>query len=67
MCLLWPEPFSEGTWSRAVFAIAGPLLIVIRHWPNLVRLARGEEKKFRAKSETPAAGAEAAERLEGQR
>jgi len=47
MWLLWPAPFSESTWSLALFSTAIPLLIVIRHGSNIVRLAQGTEPKFR--------------------
>jgi glycerol-3-phosphate acyltransferase PlsY len=47
MWRLWPNPFSESTWSLALFSTAVPLLIVIRHRPNIVRLAQGTEPKFR--------------------
>jgi acyl phosphate:glycerol-3-phosphate acyltransferase len=47
MWLLWPAPFAESTWSLALFSIAVPLLIVIRHRSNIVRLAQGTEPKFR--------------------
>ncbi len=46
---LWwlrPAPFGEETWSLATFSIVVPLLIVIRHRSNLVRLMRGTEPKF---------------------
>jgi glycerol-3-phosphate acyltransferase PlsY len=46
---LWqlrPAPFSAETWSLAGFSLAIPLLIVIRHRANLVRLLRGEEPRF---------------------
>jgi glycerol-3-phosphate acyltransferase PlsY len=47
--LLWPDPFSIATWSRAAFALAVPALIVFRHRSNIGRLLRGEEPKFRRK------------------
>jgi acyl phosphate:glycerol-3-phosphate acyltransferase len=46
---LWqlrPTPFGEATWSLALFSTLVPLLIVIRHRSNLVRLMRGTEPKF---------------------
>jgi acyl phosphate:glycerol-3-phosphate acyltransferase len=56
MCHLWPAPFSESTWSLAVFSIAVPLLIVVRHRSNIGRLMQGTEPKFRfgRKQEAPA-------------
>jgi acyl phosphate:glycerol-3-phosphate acyltransferase len=47
MWLLCPAPFSEATWSMALFSTAVPLLIVIRHRSNISRLAQGTEPKFR--------------------
>jgi acyl phosphate:glycerol-3-phosphate acyltransferase len=47
MWLLWPAPFSESTWSLALFSTAVPLLIVIRHRANISRLLQGTEPKFR--------------------
>ncbi len=48
--------FTHQKWSLAAFSIAVPLLIIIRHWSNLGRIMRGEEKKFsfgsRNKTET---------------
>jgi glycerol-3-phosphate acyltransferase PlsY len=43
---LWP-PFSESTWSLALFSVAVPLLIVVRHRSNIGRLIQGTEPKFR--------------------
>ncbi|GAB4158506.1 MAG: glycerol-3-phosphate 1-O-acyltransferase PlsY [Planctomycetaceae bacterium] len=43
---LLPEPFSETQWSVAVFALFVPALIIFRHRANVIRLLRGEEKKF---------------------
>ena len=45
---LRPDPFSEQKWSVATFAIAVPVLIILRHRTNLVRLMRGEEPRFRS-------------------
>jgi glycerol-3-phosphate acyltransferase PlsY len=47
MWLLWPAPFSESTWSLALFGTAVPLLIMIRHRSNISRLVQGTEPKFR--------------------
>lgn len=48
--------FTREKWSLAAFSIAVPLLIIVRHWSNLGRIMRGEEKKFqfgsRKKAET---------------
>lgn len=38
--------FTQQKWSLAAFSIAVPLLIIIRHWSNMGRIMRGEEKKF---------------------
>ncbi|QDV48914.1 glycerol-3-phosphate 1-O-acyltransferase PlsY [Gimesia fumaroli] len=38
--------FTHQKWSLALFSIAVPLLIIVRHWSNLGRILRGEEKKF---------------------
>jgi acyl phosphate:glycerol-3-phosphate acyltransferase len=58
MWRLWPQPFTEGTWSLAAFAIGVPLLIVVRHRANIGRLLRGEEGRYRTAdplAEQPAA------------
>jgi glycerol-3-phosphate acyltransferase PlsY len=47
MWLLRPTPFGPATWSLAAFSAVVPLLIIVRHRTNLVRLYRGEEPKFR--------------------
>jgi acyl phosphate:glycerol-3-phosphate acyltransferase len=47
MWRLWPAPFSETTWSLALFGTAVPLLIVVRHRANIARLVNGTEPKFR--------------------
>lgn len=46
--LLRPEPFSRHSWSLAVFSLAAPVLIVVRHRENMVRLLRGDEQQFRS-------------------
>ncbi|QDT40795.1 Glycerol-3-phosphate acyltransferase [Gimesia alba] len=43
---LGTSAFSQQKWSLAVFSIAVPLLIIVRHWSNVGRILRGEEKKF---------------------
>jgi len=43
---LWPTPFAPDTWTTAVFSLAIPLLIIIRHRSNLTRLLKGEEPRF---------------------
>lgn len=49
---LSPSPFTEATWSRGLFAIMVPALIVIQHRSNIRRLIRGEELQFTSKSES---------------
>jgi len=49
--------------ALGIFSLAVPLLIIVRHWANIGRLWRGEEKplqiqKKRTLVETPAAGVE---------
>lgn len=44
--LMWPAPFSSSNWSLAAFSLAVPLLIVVRHRGNLVRLYQGTEPRF---------------------
>jgi glycerol-3-phosphate acyltransferase PlsY len=46
MIVLWPAPFSSTHWSRGVFALAVPALIIWRHRSNIGRLRRGEEPKL---------------------
>jgi glycerol-3-phosphate acyltransferase PlsY len=55
---LWrlrPSPFGDETWSLAAFSTFVPLLIIVRHRANLVRLLRGTEPKFQfgGKSKPP--------------
>jgi glycerol-3-phosphate acyltransferase PlsY len=50
MWLLGPSPFSEASWSVAVFSLAVPLLIIARHRTNVARLWKGDEPRFRAGS-----------------
>lgn len=45
--MLQPHPFSSETWSLAVFSLLVPVLIILRHRTNVVRLLRGEESRFR--------------------
>lgn len=47
MVRLWPQPFSQDHWSVAAFSLFVPLLIVVRHRTNIVRLIKGEERPFR--------------------
>jgi acyl phosphate:glycerol-3-phosphate acyltransferase len=47
MWRLSPAPFSETTWSLALFSTVVPILIIVRHRANLARLMRGTEPKFR--------------------
>ena len=41
-----PQPFNEQHWSLSLFSLLVPLLIVIQHRTNIVRLLRGEEAQF---------------------
>jgi glycerol-3-phosphate acyltransferase PlsY len=47
MMLLSPDPFAEPTCSLAMFSLAVPLLVILRHRANIGRLIRGEEKALR--------------------
>jgi acyl phosphate:glycerol-3-phosphate acyltransferase len=40
---LQPQPFGSETWSIALFSVVVPLLIVVRHRSNILRLWRREE------------------------
>lgn len=55
--ILGRDAFSSRHWSIAVFSLAVPALIIIRHRANLVRLWHGEEPRFqrRQQPEQPAA------------
>ncbi|MFN0195448.1 MAG: glycerol-3-phosphate 1-O-acyltransferase PlsY [Planctomycetaceae bacterium] len=44
--LLWPHPFGPANWSVSLFSLGVPVLIVIRHRGNIVRLWGGEENRF---------------------
>lgn len=55
---LGASAFTQQKWSLAAFSIAVPLLIIIRHWSNLGRIMRGEEKKFSFGSRKNSATAE---------
>lgn len=53
MVVLSPAPFSGNKLPPAIFSLAVPALIIIRHRTNIVRLLKGEEPKFRfGKSES---------------
>lgn len=45
--------WSSDSWSLGAFSIAVPLLIIVRHRANIVRLWRGEEKRLSPRK-TPA-------------
>lgn len=48
--------FSRQNLALALFSLAVPLLIIIRHWPNIVRLWNGEEKQLVFKKDGPLLG-----------
>jgi len=41
---LQPDPWSAANWSLTAFSLGVPLLIIVRHRNNIVRLLRGEER-----------------------
>lgn len=43
LILLLPEPFSRQNWSIATISIVIPLLIIVRHRSNIVRLLKRKE------------------------
>lgn len=55
--LLQPQPWSGERWSLSGFSLGVPLLIVIRHRSNIVRLWRGEEQPWRAGQTTQGSSA----------
>jgi glycerol-3-phosphate acyltransferase PlsY len=52
---LIPEPFTRASWPLTAFSIAAPLLILIRHRDNIIRILRGDEKAYRTADEPPPA------------
>ncbi|REJ76660.1 MAG: glycerol-3-phosphate 1-O-acyltransferase [Planctomycetota bacterium] len=59
LVMLAPNPFSAAHWSLAAFSLAVPVLIIVRHRANIVRLWRGEEAKLgRSSAAQPSATAE---------
>jgi glycerol-3-phosphate acyltransferase PlsY len=46
MIILAPKPFATEHIALAIFSLAIPLLIIVRHRSNIGRLIRGEEKRF---------------------
>lgn len=46
IAILWPNPFNGDKLPLAVFSLAVPTLIVLRHRSNIRRLLRGEESAF---------------------
>ena len=46
IAILWPNPFDGEKLPLAVFSLAVPGLIVLRHRSNIRRLLRGEEQRF---------------------
>lgn len=52
-CELWllrPQPFRTETCLLAVFSIAAPLLIIVQHRRNLIRLWQGTEPRYSSRS-----------------
>lgn len=45
--LMRPDPFSAETRNLAVFSVAVPLLIIVQHRGNIVRLFKGSEQRYR--------------------
>jgi glycerol-3-phosphate acyltransferase PlsY len=58
IAILWPNPFNGEKLPLAVFSLAVPALIVLRHRSNIKRLLRGEEQQFQFGSSQPEAAAE---------
>lgn len=46
IAILWPNPFDGEKLPLAIFSLAVPGLIVLRHRTNIRRLLRGEEQQF---------------------
>ena len=46
IAILWPNPFNGAKLPLAVFSLAVPGLIVLRHRTNIRRLLKGEEPRF---------------------
>ena len=46
IAILWPNPFNGEKLPLAIFSLAIPALIVLRHRSNIKRLLRGEEQQF---------------------
>jgi len=61
MCVLWPQPFREETWSLAAFSLAVPALIIVKHRSNITRLLRGEEHRFEFRRRKPGEDSQADE------
>ena len=56
IAILWPNPFNDEKLPLAIFSLAVPALIVLRHRSNIKRLLRGEEQQFQfggSQPETP--------------
>jgi len=47
---LTSQPFDEQHWSLTAFSLLVPLLIIVRHRSNIVRISRGEEEQFQFRS-----------------
>ena len=46
LILLLPQPFSAEHWSLALFSLAVPALIILRHRSNIGRLLKGKEPRM---------------------
>ena len=59
---LGPRPFAGETWSLAAMSLLVPLLILVRHRSNLVRLMQGREPRWGAPPQPDHGGNSATDR-----